>query len=200
MSTGYNEIDELLSEDQPRRQPESGGFNLGTVVLIIGLLSVIAVVGWTTIQQNNRLEPGDSAPNFTLTTFDGDQVSLDDLRGNIVIINFWGSWCAPCRDEAPALQEIHETYRDRGVVMLGITYAESSQQDSLDFMEEFGLTYMNAADPGTKVADQYGITGVPETFIIDREGRLAPGGYFPGPVTLISLGDVLDQLLDSEAA
>src|SRR5690606_35233576 len=109
------------------------------------------------------------APDFTLTTFDGESFHLSEYRGKVVVINFWSSWCVPCPDEAPILQSVWERYRERGVVLVGVTYLDAGR-DSLDFIQEFGITYFNGPDIGSRITEDYRITGVPETFIVDQNG------------------------------
>ena len=99
------DIQNILNEPapQPRR-----GISLGSLVLLVGVLMAVGTVGWA-YWENTRAQPTHgNAPEFTLTTFEGEPFSLAEYRGNIVIVNFWGSWCAPCRDEAPDLERIHQ--------------------------------------------------------------------------------------------
>jgi cytochrome c biogenesis protein CcmG/thiol:disulfide interchange protein DsbE len=106
-----------------------------------------------------------------LTTFDGELFSLADQRGKVVIVNFWASWCVPCREEAPILQDVWERYRDRGVVMVGVDYLDV-ERDALAFIDEFGITYPNGLDMGKAISKRYRIKGVPETFIVDQNGNI----------------------------
>ena len=98
-------------------------------------------------------------------------MSLADLRGQVVVLNFWASWCAPCRREAPALQSVWETYKDQGVAFVGVTYHDA-EGASLAFIEEYGITYPNGVDEMERISRDYGVTAVPETYVIDRAGRL----------------------------
>lgn len=180
--------------------PEKKRFSLslGSIVLMIGVLSFVGVIGWAYIEQNRTLGEDRPAPKFTLTTFEGEEFVLEEYQGQIVVLNFWASWCAPCHAEAPDLQRIHEMYADQGVVMVGVTYSENSVADSLEFIEQYGLTYRNGADPRIRIADSYRITGVPETFVIGRDGKIVR--YYPGSVTERMLSTLLNSLLAEDTA
>ncbi len=115
---------------------------------------------------------GKPAAPFTLATFDGGQVSLEALRGRVVVVNFWASWCYPaCYEEAPALERAWDTYKDRGVMMIGINI-QDKEEPAKKFLTQFGHTFPNAPDPAGRVSVDYGVYGVPETFFIDRAGRV----------------------------
>jgi cytochrome c biogenesis protein CcmG/thiol:disulfide interchange protein DsbE len=115
---------------------------------------------------------GRPAAPFALTTFEGQPVSLEALRGRVVVVNFWASWCYPaCYEEAPVLEAGWRRLRERGVVVLGVAI-QDKEPASRDFIQRFGLTFPNAADPTGKVSIDYGVYGVPETFFIDRQGRI----------------------------
>jgi len=109
------------------------------------------------------------APSFTLPLFGGRTIRLEDLRGKVVFLNFWASWCPPCRAEARTLEAAWQRYKDREVVFLGIDI-QDPEQDARAFLKEFGITYLNARDASGEVAIEYGVWGIPETFFIDREG------------------------------
>ena len=115
---------------------------------------------------------GRPAAAFTLTTFDGQPVSLESFRGKVVVLNFWASWCKPaCYDEAPVLERGWRTWRDRGVVVVGVDIQDTVEA-AQRFMREFSLTFPNARDLTGKLSIDYGVYGVPETFFIDRRGRI----------------------------
>lgn len=115
---------------------------------------------------------GRPAAPFTLTAFDGGPVSLEAWRGKVVVVNFWASWCKPaCYDEAPVLERAWRTYRDRGLVVVGVDMQDTPEA-ARAFIRQFQLSFPNAPDDGGKVAVEYGVYGVPETFFVDRAGTI----------------------------
>jgi len=141
----------------------------------VGALPVLLLLGYG-FRTDPREIPspllGKPAAPFTLKTFDGDQVSLEALRGRVVVVNFWASWCFPaCYEEAPALARAWEAYKDRGVTMIGVNI-QDKEEPARKFLARFGHTFPNAPDPVGRVSVDYGVYGVPETFFIDRAGRV----------------------------
>ena len=114
---------------------------------------------------------GDFAPQFLLKLFGGKEIKLTDFKGSPVLMNFWASWCGPCRKEAPELERVYKKYKDKGVVFIGITVSDWKEK-SLEYIKEFGITFLNGADETGKIAEEYKIYGVPKTFVIDKEGRI----------------------------
>jgi cytochrome c biogenesis protein CcmG/thiol:disulfide interchange protein DsbE len=144
------------------------------------LLPLAAVPVLALLAYGFRLNPRDvpsplvgrPAAAFSLTSFDGAPVDLAALRGKVVVVNFWASWCFPaCYEEAPVLEQGWRAYRDRGVVVLGVDIQDKDEAGR-KFIRDLGLTFPNAPDPAGKVSVDYGVYGVPETFFIDREGRI----------------------------
>ena len=127
------------------------------------------------------------APDRVLPALDGDgNASLKSLRGKVVVLNFWASWCDPCRTEAPRLERVQKRLAKAGAgTVLGVTY-QDVPSDSKAFIAEHNLTYPNARDIGTKLAKQYGTRALPETFVLDRRGR----------IVAISRGEVSQSFLD----
>ena len=113
-----------------------------------------------------------AAPEFTLERLDEDgELSLSALRGKAVVLNFWASWCVPCKEEAPVLEQLWQENRERGLVVVGLD-AKDFRRDARDFVRRFGLTFPIVFDgPGDTLPD-WGVTGFPETFVIDRDGRV----------------------------
>ena len=155
------------------------------VVLALLLLVIYGLRGQSTIKDG-------IAPDFRVTLFDGSQTNLAKLRGQVVVLNFWASWCQPCRDEAPILASVWQTYQDKGVALMGVTMKDTVSQASV-FAQGAGLTYPNGTDRYGRIAASYGVTGVPETFVITRDGRVE--AHFIGPVTKAGLAAAIDKAL-----
>ena len=134
-----------------------------------------------------------SAPPFTLTVYGGGPLNLEDLRGKVVLLNFWASWCFPaCYEEAPVLESAWRAYRDRGLVVMGVDI-QDTEEAGRKFIDQFKLTFANGPDPGGKIAIDYGVYGVPETFVIDRTGVIAHKQV--GGVTDRMVAEQLEPLL-----
>jgi cytochrome c biogenesis protein CcmG/thiol:disulfide interchange protein DsbE len=133
---------------------------------------------------------GEFAPEFSVITLDGLPLSLTDLRGQVTVLNFWSPECAPCEDEMPDLQAVWEEYGNRGVAFLGISFPELESAVK-DMITDLGVTYPNALD--LVAPAEYRITGIPETFVIGPQGRVAY--VHIGPVTAERLREELDFLL-----
>ena len=141
---------------------------------------------------------GQTAPAFSLPALSGDgNVELASLRGNVVVVNFWASWCAECRDEHPALLNAWDRYRDRGVVFVGVDF-EDSAEDAAAYAEEMGGDWPLATDPGSRAAIDFGVFGVPETFVLDAEGQVVAKRV--GPVDYEWLTSTIEDALDRSAA
>lgn len=146
-------------------------FSLGSLALLAGVLALAIALGLQLSRRNMGRPTSGPAPNFALELFDGTDSRLSDYRGQVVLINFWASWCPPCRDEAPDLQALYEDYRALGFTVLGVNMLESSRRKALEFIKEFGIRYPNGEDIGEKVTNLYRVEAPPESFLIDRRGQ-----------------------------
>lgn len=143
------------------------------------LVSFLVLMGiGVTRAQQGTIQPGDEVPDFSLTLFSGyehngqSKVKLSELRGKVIFINFWASWCKPCEQEAPVLEEAWKYYQPSGkVVFLGVDYVDT-EPEALIFLKKFANTYPNGPDLGTAISQMFRIKGVPETYIIDTNGIL----------------------------
>ena len=197
------ESGEKSDEQRPRRSKNSpkithqSRFRWGWLIVLT--IVVITVILGAQLSQQNRVQPraGEPAPNFNLTTFDGEPISLESLRGKIVVVNFWASWCVPCHQEAPELKAIAEDYANQNVVVVGVNWLDT-ESDALAFMEQYGLAYPSGPDMGEKIAQSYQIEGAPENYVIDRDGIVADTVI--GPVSYDYLAEVLDGLIASGGA
>jgi cytochrome c biogenesis protein CcmG/thiol:disulfide interchange protein DsbE len=178
--------------DSGQTPPAASRRSWATPLAYGAVLALLALVGWGLVQAQAGPREAGPAPDFTLTTFSGEQVSLSRLRGQAVAINFWASWCPPCREEAAYLESTWRAYRDRGVVFIGVDYADT-EREALAYIAEFDITYPNGPDIGTRISQDYRIQGVPETFFVARDGTLR--GVKIGPLSPPELEQRLDALL-----
>lgn len=132
------------------------------------------------------------ASDFELPLFDGETFQLSDYHGQVVVINFWSSWCPPCRQEAPALEATWLAYRDRGVVLLGVDIWDT-EEEALAFLREFRISYPNGLDETGAITVEYGVTGIPETYFIDTDGQLVR--RWVGPLNRQQLSGFIEELL-----
>ena len=180
--------------------------------LIIGagvpVLALFAILAWASVRSGGN--PGglavndefgqvdtsqERAPEFDLELISGGQLRLSDLRGQVVMVDFWASWCPPCRVEAPVLVQVYEEYRDRGVEFVGVDIWDSVG-DAEIYLQQEGQTYPNGFDGKGVIAIDYGVRGIPEKFFIDRDGAIAK--KYVGPLTADRLRSTLDELLESD--
>jgi cytochrome c biogenesis protein CcmG/thiol:disulfide interchange protein DsbE len=167
-------------------------------VFLIGLLVIVAM-GLNRAQQGT-VQPGQVIDNFKLPLYSGyeldgrNEIHLADLRGKIVVINFWASWCKPCEQEAAELQQAWQEYEPTGeVVFLGVDYVDT-EPDARVYLKKFGITFPNGPDLATRISQYFRIKGVPETYFVDREGVLK--FVQVGPFSSIQqIRDILDPML-----
>lgn len=156
--------------------------------------SVLPVVNLRGVDNKGAgLAPGTRAPDFALAYPNGSRSTLADLRGQPVVVNFWASWCAPCRAEMPELVEAYEQYKDQGLVVIGVNEQESEDK-ALQFMDEFGITFPVVLDSRGDLASLFTARGLPTTYFIDRDGNIAE--QWQGILTADLLAERLAPLLE----
>lgn len=134
------------------------------------------------------------APAWHLETLEGDSISLDELRGKVVLLNFWASWCVPCRAEHSVLTRAASEWPEEDLQVIGIVY-DDSRRNAQRFLDQLGNAWRHVLDPGSRTAIDYGVHGVPESFFIDRDGRV--GMKYIGPLTWNAVTTNVDSLLAS---
>lgn len=149
----------------------------GGSLAILGVVVVFAAaVGALVLLREpdaTRLRVGTEVPRFTLPDLEGRSVTLPSLEGRVTFVNFWGTWCPPCRDEAPALERLYQSLRDEGFEILAVSIDDPGDETKVAaFKEEFGLSFPILLDDRKEAYRAFGASGVPETFLIDASGRL----------------------------
>ncbi len=159
----------------------------GVAVILFGLLSAPVASAQVAGESSDGV-----APDFTLETMDGEPLRLSDLQGRIVVLNFWATWCPPCRYEIPYFIEMQDEYAD-DVVFVGVSIDEGGWDDVRPFAEEYGINYPLLLDDGV-VSEEYGGAYVlPTTFVLDREGRIEV--FAPGMVREAELRQVIEMMI-----
>jgi cytochrome c biogenesis protein CcmG/thiol:disulfide interchange protein DsbE len=167
---------------------------LGGLVVVVALAAALGSRFGTDPTVVDSPLIGAPAPEFTLPYLEQDgHLALTDLEGQIVVLNFWASWCTVCKEEHPDLMAAAHRYRDDGVRFIGIVFQDQSD-NAIEFLDEMGRGYDNLEDPRSATAIDYGVFGVPETFFIDRDGEVV--AKVIGRVDLDLLGRTLDTILD----
>jgi len=167
----------------------------GRILVWVGLLALLVILALGLMRtQQGPVSIGQLVPEFNLTTFDGEQINFSDLKGKVVLLNFWASWCKPCEEEAADLEAAWRYYKPRGdVIFLGVDYVDT-EPEALAYLEKFDVTYPNGPDLGTRISQAFRIKGVPETYIIDQEGVLRSMQISPYP-SLSYIKSAIDPLL-----
>ena len=167
--------------------------------LLIGALQLSTVIQaadlFTALDLQN-VKPPTEAIAFNAEKLDGKKVTLRDFRGKVVFLNFWASWCAPCREEMPAMEELYQAFKDKGFVVMAVNVKES-QKAAAAFSTELKLTYPILLDPKGEVSVLYGAWALPLTYLIDREGVIVARAFGPRAWAGQEARALIKQLLSS---
>ena len=183
VSTGT--VEEELAAAKQRRNTKLWQLLIVAVLLAFGWFLAVG------LQRTNVSEQraAGTAPDFTFTTFDGEELSLNDFAGQGVVLNFWASWCDPCKDEADLLEQTWRREQDNGIIFLGLDYLDQ-EHAALEYLDQFNVTYPNGTDKQSAAARSYGIKGVPETFFIGPDGAIKRTVIGP----IVSMTDMNERL------
>ena len=177
---------------QPRRRPRRLILAAWLLAGVAGLVAILTVSVARPAGPVDTPIVGQPAPAFDLETLDGGRLSLAQLRGSTVVLNFWASWCIPCREEAPLLTAAAADYGARGLRILGVLYQDGAE-NARDFMRRYGQTYRGLLDADGRTAIDYGVFGIPETFFIDADGIVRSRQI--GAVTATDLQTQIEAIL-----
>ena len=163
----------------------------GRILVWTGLIALLAMLAMGLLNtQRGPVLIGQKAPQFVLSTFDGQEIDTQDLAGKVLVVNFWASWCKPCEQEAAELEAAWQAYAPgEQVVFLGVDYVDT-EPEALGYLQKFNITYPNGPDLRTRISQAYRIRGVPETYFIDRQGNLADVQIGP----FISLAQITSKI------
>ena len=181
---------------------------LSLVAVVVPVAALLGLMAWALAQTggnpgglgiNNVFGEVDvqegPAPPLSLPLLTGGTLDMSDLKGKVVMIDFWSSWCPPCLEEAPVLAATYPQFVDRGVEFVGVAIWDEDRKVNR-YVQRFGIAYPNAIDAQGKVAINYGVRGIPEKYFIDRDGQLVK--KFVGPVSSGELRAILDELLSQD--
>ncbi|MBI2852058.1 MAG: TlpA family protein disulfide reductase [Chloroflexi bacterium] len=171
---------------------------MGFGILILIVIGVVALFSWALATKapatgtSGYARVNLPAADFTLPLFSGGDLALSSLRGQPVVINFWASWCPPCREEAPILEKVWRDYKDKGVTFIGIDI-QDTEAAARAYIKEFDITYPNVRDEKGRATIDYGVSGIPVTFFIDRNGVIISRwvGAINERLLVARIGDIL---------
>jgi peroxiredoxin len=174
------------------------------LALCVIFLVLDAAPAWSQSKANFKaipiLQPMKDAaptPDFVLTNAEGKKISLKDFRGKTLFLNFWATWCEPCREEMPAMEKLYQEYKDKNFTVLAVN-VKDRRQEALAFVKEFKLTYPIAFDPNAEVATLYGAWGLPTTYIIGPKGEGLARGWGPAEWYSPASRNLFKELLEEK--
>ena len=169
----------------------------GFMMLSVAPVSSQSKVDYKAVPILQPMKDTAPTPEFSLSTPDGKKVSLKDFRGKIVLLNFWASWCVPCREEMPAMEKLYKEYKEKNFVVLAVA-VKDRKQDTIDFVKELKITYPIALDPEAQVGSLYGAWGLPATNLIGPKGEGLARGWGPAEWYAPAARKLIKELTDGK--
>jgi DsbE subfamily thiol:disulfide oxidoreductase len=176
------------------------------LALLLAVAWLVANPVWSAAQSKinykviKNLEPmkdQSPTPDFTVASFDGKKISLKDFRGKTVFLNFWATWCVPCREEMPAMERLYQQFKNRNFVILAVN-VKDRKQEAMNFLKELGLTYPAAFDPDGEVGLLYGAWGLPTTYLIGPKGEGLARAWGPAEWDSPAARNLIAQILEEK--
>jgi len=156
-------------------------------------------IGESTPQEQQVVPAGDKAADFKLEQLNGTTLSLDQLKGKVVFLNIWATWCGPCREEMPSMETLYDELKaNKDFVMLAVSQDTKGRSVVAPYIAQYGYNFTILLDPQNKVGESYDVSGVPETFIIDRKGQIVAHHMGAFDWSRPDVKDALKQLLDAK--
>ena len=189
---------QIEQPDGDALEHERTGWWRGHMAVVIPAVVLVGLLAWGFLVPGRITQR--AAPDFELQLLDGGTLSSEELKGEPVVLNFWASWCKPCREEMPAFERMWQRYRDEGVQIVGVNLQDSAE-GAREFVDEIHVTYPIALDSDGSLAADLGVRGLPQTFFIDADfefEKLSPGEALEGAGNRVVFGAIDEETLEAK--